>query len=555
MILTRGRVYTFSWPDPGADGTPAAGAPHDAGGWRPDGEVVAVRDGRIILVGSALEVDALRGGATRVLDLEGATVLPGIIDSHTHLDSFARRLVEVDLVGVADEEEAVERVVAWKRGRGVPDGAWIVGYGWDDGAWADRYPTAALLSERLPSNPVFLRGLHGFAVWGNRTALSEAGIDADTPDPEGGTIVRDGGGRPTGILRDRATALLAAAVPEPTPEAYDAALGAAFDSMTAAGITAVGEGDVAPDHLEALERLERAGKLSLPTWVWLHTQGPDPDTAYLGTWLRRGPDLNGPLRVRTVKAFYDGALGSRGAWLLDDYSDAPGMRGTGGEAYGFSRDWVARMARAGFQVAIHAIGDAANRGALDFFDSLYAEDPAVRGNRNRIEHAQVLATADLSRFAELDVAASMQPQHAMDDMPWAEDRLGPERIRGAYAWRSLRRAGARLIFSSDLPGADWHLFPSLHAAVTRRDLRGAPEGGWYPDQTLTPEEALRAYTVWAARSVFSEADRGTIEVGKRADLTVTDLDPLAVSAADYEGVLGGRILLTVVEGRVVFDGR
>jgi len=449
----------------------------------------------------------------------------------------------------------VDRVLTWKRDHGVADGEWIVGYGWDDGAWADRYPTAALLSERLPGNPVYLRGLHGFAVWGNRAALAAAGITSATQDPPGGAILHDARGEPTGVLKDRATALLAAAVPEPSPDAYDATLATALDSLVAAGITAIAEADVGAAHLAALGRLEQAGKLPVPVWVWLRTQGPDPDTVLLRTWLEREPDREGRLQVRTAKVFWDGALGSRGAWMLADYADAPGRRGSGGDAYGVSRDWVSRLAEAGFQLAIHAIGDAGTRGTLDYLDSLYAAAPAVRQNRNRIEHAQVTAPEDFARFAPLDAIASMNPQHAMDDMGWAEERVGPERIRGAYAWRSMRRAGARLAFSSDLPGADWHLFPSLHAAVTRRNGAGEPAGGWYPEERLSPEEAVRAYTVWAAYTLFSENERGVIAVGRSADLTVTDLDPLATPVDDYGSVLGGRVVLTVVDGRVAFAGR
>lgn len=556
LVLRGGRVYTLTWSEPSAeDGAPAADAPHDASGWHPDAAAVAMRAGRIVFVGSDEGAQAWVGDSTRVVDLAGATVLPGIIDAHTHADSYARKLLEVDLVGVADEAEAVDRVVAWKRDHGVADGEWIVGYGWDDGAWADRYPTAALLSGRLPANPVYLRGLHGFAVWGNRAALAAAGITSATKDPPGGTVIRDARGQPTGVLKDRATELLASAVPEPSAEAYDEALVTALDSLVAAGITAIAEADVGAVHLTALERLEQAHRLPIPVWVWLRTQGPDPDTVLLRTWLERGPDREGPLQVRTVKVFWDGALGSRGAWMLADYADAPGRRGIGGDTYGVSRDWVSLMAEAGFQIAIHAIGDAGTRGSLDYLDSLYAAAPAVRQNRNRIEHAQVTASEDFARFAPLEAIASMQPQHAMDDMGWAEDRVGPERIVGAYAWRNMRRAGARLAFSSDLPGADWHLLPSLHAAVTRQNGAGQPEGGWYREQRLSPEEALRAYTLWSAYTLFSESERGTIAVGRIADLTVTDVDPLATPVDDYGGVLGGRVLLTVVDGRVAFDGR
>jgi hypothetical protein len=257
--------------------------------------------------------------------------------------------------------------------------------------------------------------------------------------------------------------------------------------------------------------------------------------------------------VRSAKAYYDGALGSRGALLLAGYSDKKGHRGVGGEDYGFDRELVADLMKGGFQVAIHAIGDAANRQALNVIGRVYLQKPASRELRHRIEHAQVLHKADLRRFARLGVIASMQPPHCAEDKAWAEDRVGPRRIKGAYAWRSLRKAGARLVFNSDLIGSDHDIFYGLHSAVTRRDKDRQPPGGWHPAERVAPEEALRAYTTWAAYAAFWEKETGALAPGRWADLTVLDLDPLVVGEEDPGRLLQGRVLATIVEGRVVHD--
>jgi predicted amidohydrolase YtcJ len=263
------------------------------------------------------------------------------------------------------------------------------------------------------------------------------------------------------------------------------------------------------------------------------------DTALLRRWLALGPDTSDAdmLVVRAVKAFADGALGSRGARLLADYADRPGHRGITGGAYGYDSALVAAMMRRGFQAAVHAIGDAANRETLDFFQSVMGSDPTAARGRHRVEHAQVLQQSDIPRFGRLGVVASMQPSHAVEDMAWAEARVGPERIRGAYAWRALRRSGARLVFSSDLPATDYDIFYGLHSAITRQDRAGKPPGGWYRGQAMTPEEALRGFTSWATYAEFAEAQSGVLAPGRRADITVLSIDPLAVGTADPAALL------------------
>lgn len=549
LLLVNGRVYTLDWSDPSPDGTPAADAPFDADGWHPDAEAVALAGGRIIFVGSAEEAASYRGDRTRVEDLAGATVLPGLVDSHTHIAGLGANLSRVDLRGAETEADAVDRVIAARRG--LPPGEWIVGYGWDDGAWANRYPTMELLSRAFPENPVVMQSLHGYATWGNRMAFELAGITAATPSPPGGEIVKDDRGNPTGILLNRAGQLLTGAVPTPDLERTKEHFRSGLAAMTRAGYVAVHEAGVDARAMAALEELEREGNLPARVYAMLSAR----DTSLLRRWLAAGPDRDTESRLRTlsVKAFYDGALGSRGARLLEDYSDQPGHRGTSGDEYGFDTALLADMMRGGFQVAIHAIGDAGNRETLDFIEAVSQGDPEVLELRHRVEHAQVVHPMDFSRFGALHLIASMEPAHAVEDMPWAEARVGPDRIRGAYAWRTLRSSGAHLTFNSDLPGTDHDIFYGLHAAITRRNKDLEPAGGWYPEEVVTPEEGVRAYTTWSAYTAFVEDATGVLAAGRWADVTVMDVDPFVLGSTAPERLLEGAILLTIVDGKVVYE--
>jgi predicted amidohydrolase YtcJ len=578
LLLVNGRVYTLSWPDPDVEGRPSSGAPHDAAGWRPDAQAIAIRGDRILFVGERVNAESYRGSSTRVVDLGGATVLPGLIDSHVHLPELGASLERVSLVGVQTEEDAVARV--GERARTTPKGEWIVGWGWDEGAWANRYPDMRLLSERVPDHPVVLRGLHTFAVWGNRLAFERAKITAATPAPTGGEIRKDRRGQPTGILLNTAGTLLMNALPPATPDQLKTRIVKGLEALAAAGYVSVHETGADEATLAALEELHAGGQLSMPVYTMLAAR----DASLMKSWGSRRPgeratasepaersgDRGAPARdavggsagakapgliIKSVKAFYDGAMGSRGALFFEDYSDRRGHRGIGGVDYGFDRDRMAAMMRAGFQVVIHAIGDRANREALDFFQSVIASNPDAKNTRPRIEHAQVVNAADLPRFAALGVIASMQPSHAVEDMPWAEARIGPDRIRGAYAWRSLRRAGARLALNSDLPATDYNIFYGLHSSVTRTDKEGQPAGGWRKDEALTIEEALRGWTSWAAYAEFREHETGTLVAGRRADVTVLDIDPLQVGDKEPHKLPGGRVVMTVGGGKVLFESK
>jgi len=546
--MVNGRVYTLGWDEPALDGTPAANAPHDADGWHPDAEAIAVRAGLVVYVGSNAGAEAYRGPATDVLDLEGATVIPGLVDSHVHIVELGANLERVNVAAAETERDVVEMIAA--RSRSVPEGEWIMGWGWDEGAWANRYPTMELLSRMVPSHPVYLGGLHGFAVWGNRMAFNLAGITAEKEAPSGGEIVKDAAGNPTGILLNRATTLLQAAVPPLDLEQLKTRVLAGLTEMAQSGYVAVHEAGADSALMQAFAELESEARLP----VRLHAMIRDRDVGLIRRWQASGPrvDPNRMLITRCVKAFYDGALGSRGAKLLEDYADMPGHRGVSGAEYGFDESLMADMIEAGFQVEIHAIGDAANRETLDFLERMAAEFPRSRELRHRIVHAQVLHPDDVPRFARLDVIASMQPPHAAEDAPWAEERVGPERVRYAYAWRSLRSTGARLIFNSDLAGSDHDIFYGLHAAITRRNKALQPEGGWFPEQRMTPEEAVRGYTVWPAYAAFLEDETGIIATGRWADITVMDLDPFVTGSTEPAQLLSGSILLTLVGGEIVY---
>lgn len=550
LILVNARVYTLDWDDPAPDGSIASGAPRDESGWHPDAGAVAIRGDEIVFVGGSSDAMDYRGAASRIVDLAGATVIPGLVDSHTHVFNLGAKLDQVDLTGVQTEEEAVARIV--ERAKSVPPGEWIVGRGWDEGAWANRYPDKELLSQAVPDHPVYMASLHSFAGWGNQAALDAAGITEDTEVPAGGEMRLGDDGKPNGLFLNRAVQLLSGAVPEPSAETLAKQVLIGLEQMAQDGYVTVHEAGLNAKQMNVLGTLEAEGRLPIRVYAMLSLR----DEALIRRWLEKGPDTDNDsmLVTRAVKAYYDGALGSRGARLLYDYADRPGHRGVSGEAYGFNEALMAEAMKAGFQVAIHAIGDAGNREALDILERIMSAYPATARNRHRIEHAQVLHPDDLPRFGELGIIASMEPPHAMEDKAWAEDRLGPERILGAYAWRSLRQTNADLTFNSDNPGSDHDIFYGLHSAITRQDKNLQPEGGWYAQEALGSDETVRAYTNWSAYASFREDVTGIIEKGRWADLTVIDIDPFVLADESPNEILNGRVLMTIVGGNVVYEG-
>ncbi len=504
---------------------------------------LAVRDGRIAFLGADAEAMRLAGPDTRSIELAGRAVTPGLIDAHSHLLSLGSALAQVDLVGTSSYQEVVNRVS--RAAAGLPAGGWVLGRGWDQNDWPDpAFPTHGPLSAAVPDHPVWMGRVDGHAALLNARAMRQLGIDAGIVDPPGGRFVRDAAGAPTGVLIDAAMGVVRGRVPDPSPAEVEARIDAAARHCLARGLTTVTEMGLPSSAVESYLRMQRAGKLPIRAALFLQN---DPEL--LSRWFERGayvsPDAR--LTVRGIKLVADGALGSRGAALIEPYSDDPANLGLlilGGDAI----ESVCRHAlAAGFQVGVHAIGD---RGALVTLDALERCFGAPRPeSRFRLEHAQVMRLGDIERMARLGIIASVQPTHATSDMPWAETRVGERRIVGAYAWRQIERAGARLALGSDFPveSADPRL--GLYAAVTRQDPAGNPAGGWRPAERLSREEALRGFTLDAAYSLFLDDQLGSLDAGKRADLVVFAGDPMTVPAPELPAVA---VDLTLVDGEVVY---
>ena len=550
LILENGRLYSMSWSEPSAEGIPAADAPYADGVWSPDAQAIAIKGGVILAVGTTSEMAEFKGSNTEVVDVNGASIMPGFVDTHTHIEELGATLDDVDLKGVQTEEEAVERVVRHIADNAIPAGQWIVARGWDEGQWADRFPTHELLSARVPNNPVLMDGMNGFGAWGNRLAMDAAGITAAAQDPVGGQILRDAEGLPTGAVRNRGVALYRETVPPLSMERLENRLVNGLRIMQDSGFTAVHHAGVNTDLMAAYEAL--AAQDQLPIRVNAMISGRDK--ALMAQWITRGPTrfAGDKLFVQSVKGYYDGSLGARGAKLLEEYSDRPGHFGVSGEEYGFFTEEIGAMLQAGFQVNIHAIGDGGNREVLHFFKDNFAINPQRQALRNRIEHAQVVHPDDFALYDELDIIAAVQPPFVAEDKVWTVDRIGLNRAEGAYAWRTFRRHNVPLIFGSDLMGYDWSIFYGLHSAITRQSTDSQPPGGWFPDEKLTAEETIRGYTVNPSYANFTENETGMLKEGMWADITVLDQDVFATVAEDPARLLDGKVLMTIVGGDVVY---
>ncbi len=548
-ILTNANIYTFAWDEPDGNGNPAANAPISNGVWQPDADAIAISGDKVLFVGTDKEALRFSGPSTQIIDLEGATVLPGVIESHGHVHELGEHHEQLDLTTFDTPEAIVDYVVS--SAANVPEGEWIIGWGWDEGAWADNLPDWDLLNQQLPNRPVVLKGRRGFGAWANRTAFTEAGITDQTVNPAGGEFVRRNG-QLTGIALNNAVDAFYSLIPSPSLDQRKRILAYGLDQLARSGFVSAHHAGVKSDYLPAYEAL--ADENELPIRVEIMLAAVEDNSDLIDAWINRGPtdDPSALLQVRGVKAYYDGSLGSRGARMLDDYSDLPGHRGVSGTEYGFDEALVEETMLAGFQVGIHAIGDEGNRHVLDFYERVFTSHPQTKENKHRIEHAQIVALEDIPRFGELGVVASMEPGHAVEDSPWAEERVGPERVKGAYAWRSLRKAGATLLFNADYSGTDYSFFYGLYASTTRQQRDGSPVGGWYPEQRVTMEEAIRAYTTWPASASGIEEFAGSIEPGKWADLTIIDIDPMQVSIADAASLLEGEVVMTFVRGVAVF---
>ncbi len=509
---------------------------------RPEARALAVRGGKLLAVGSREEVLAAAGAGARVEDLGAATLVPGLVDAHAHLAGLGRSLTTVRLEGSASVEEAVQRLA--EASRTSFQGDWLLGKGWDQNAWPTRaFPGRAELDARFAATPVCLMRVDHHAFWVNGEALRRAGITRETLDPEGGRIVRDGTGEPTGVLIDNAMDLVTAAVPEPTQTQWEARLRAALERCARVGLTGVHDAGMERACFEKLREWDAAGELPLRVYAMAAGQGEERHA-----YLEQGPYEGRMLMMRSAKLIADGALGSRGAALHEPYSDEPGETGLlllpPEELEARTRAFMRR----GFQVCIHAIGDRANTLVLEVLLKC-ARETGTERLRHRVEHAQILRREDLRRLGEAGLVASVQPTHATSDMRWAEARLGRARLAGAYAWRSLKEAGAHLALGSDFPIENPDVLAGLYAARTRQDAAGWPEGGWWPEERLTGEEALEGFTVGPAWASFAEGRRGRLVAGWDADFVALSVDPVADAAS---ALVEARVLATVVGGAEVY---
>lgn len=504
-------------------------------------------DGRLLALGTQAGLRERFRGA-REVSLGGQTVVPGLIDAHGHLMNLGHALLRANLMGASSKAEIVERLR--QHAQDLPPGAWLLGRGWDQTLWPEaEFPTAADLDAHFPDRPVWLERVDGHAGWGNSLALAASTRDLSGDwQPEGGRILRDDQGQATGVFIDSAEQFIVEAIPAPSEEVDALALERALAEAARFGLTGVHDAGVSLKQLALYRRFADSGRLPLRIHAMANGDAEALDALCAMGHYRHS---SGRLQMRSVKLYIDGALGSRGAALLEDYSDEPGNRGLlFAEPPAFEKI-LAKAHACGVQVAAHAIGDRGNRVVLDGMQRVLGEK---RGDdhRWRIEHAQVVALGDIPRFAQLGVIASMQPTHATSDMRWAQARLGEDRLAGAYAWRRMKEAGALLALGSDFPVEAVDPVLGLHAAATRQDARGWPEGGWIASQKLDLMEALRGFTLDAAHAGFAESEVGSLEVGKRADFVVLSrpLEDLAPAS-----ILDLKVESTWVDGVRVYPAR
>jgi predicted amidohydrolase YtcJ len=521
---------------------------------KPEAEGIAARGDRIVAIGRNEEMQDWIGDGTRVIELSGKTVVPGMIDAHTHFLGIGARRMQID-AGAAAKEEIIQKVAA-QVARAKP-GEWILGRGWDQNNWPDRaFPTRQDLDAVAPDHPVYLSRVDGHAAWVNSKALEIAGIHKGTPDPAGGMIIRDSGGEPAGTLVDNGFRLVSRLIPPMTKDQRREAVLLSISECLASGLTGVHEAGGSREDIELYEEMMQAGEFNFRIYEfvrWPVDEQVLPHTyESLDYFLDKGPQIGlyeNRLTVRGIKMSLDGALGSRGAAFLEPYADDPDNRGVlrleADEIY----QTTLRGLRAGFQVAVHAIGDRANRIVLDAMEKALKET-RITDARLRVEHAQVLNAADVPRFAALGILPSMQPTHCTTDMHWIADRIGDQRARYAYAWRTLLDSDVRIPGGSDAPVESVAPLPGIYAAVTRCDKDGWPEGGWHPEQIVSREEALRMFTIDAAYAAFEEDIKGSLALGKLADMAVLSRDIMKIPAA---GILETEIEMTILGGKVVYS--
>ena len=504
---------------------------------------LAVRGGRIVYLGPDAGAAAFKGPKTRVIDLGGRVVTPGLIDAHSHLAGLGQALAAVDLTAAPTYDEIIRRVR--EAAAKLPKGTWVAGRGWDQNLWPEKeFPTHDALSAAVPDHPVWLTRVDGHAALVNAKAMEILQLGPDVQDPSGGRFLRDAEGRTTGVMIDNAMEVVGGRLPASTVQDRERELRVASRHCLELGLTTVTDMGVGPVDIAAYTNLLKAGELPIRSALFL-----TDNKELLDAWFPRGPQIDpgSRLLIRGVKLYADGALGSRGAALIEPYSDDPDNLGLMVATGAHLEDVSRRAAQSGFQVAIHAIGD---RGSLVAVDAMEKAMAGKTDARFRLEHTQITRVQDLQRMAKLGIVASMQPTHATSDMAWADERVGEGRLERAYAWRKVLDFGGRLALGSDFPveSADPRL--GLYAAVTRQDLSGQPAGGWLPGERLTREEALRGFTLDAAWSLFLDKEVGSLEVGKRADLVVFARDIMTVPDSEIPKV---EIDYTLVDGKVEYE--
>lgn len=545
LVLLHGHIWTGEpYAGPGEKPAPTRWA-----------EALAAADGRILEVGSDNLVQQYVGPNTRVVDLAGRFAMPGFIDDHVHFVDGSFQLLAVDLKLTRDEKEFVRRLA--EKAKSLPAGRWILGGNWDEEAWPDaKLPTRGLIDAATPNNPVYISRYDGHAGLANSLALRLAGVTRNTPDPVGGVIVRDPGtGEPTGVFKDAGQILIGRVIPNPSESEFEEAIRAGLAEASRVGVTSVEDmalGGDTPDgsfaaEIRLLRRAEIEGWLTCrfyeitPIEEWRRLADAGVSHGMGSDWLQLG----------AVKGFADGSLGSRTAWFFDAYTDDASNHGIPLPMMSppeKMEDAVRGATAAGIQTAVHAIGDRAIAQMLDIYERVGGSDPRLY--RFRIEHAQHMRPEDFKRFGQLGIVASMQPYHAIDDGRWAEKRIGQERARWSYAWRSMLDTGAPLAFGTDWPVAPLNPLLGVYAAVTRATLDGKHPEGWFPAERLTVDEALRAYTQGSAYAAFAERDRGTLAPGKLADVIVLSDDLFKVAP---EKIHDAKVEVTIVGGRVVYE--
>lgn len=506
-------------------------------------EAIAIKGQYIIGIGSNDDVRKFIGTTTKVIDLGGKTVVPGLIEGHMHYPGEGQKLLQLDVFW--KPKDVILELVKAEADR-LPDGEWITGNGWNQEVWdVPEFPTKEDLDSVAPDNPVALKRTCGHATWVNSMALELGGITKDTPNPQGGEILKDENGEPTGILTDTAASAVRSLIPPFNEERQKEALLLAQDELFSYGLTTSMDAGSGLEDIQYMKDLYESGDLKIRLYTMVDS-GSSAEAYY-----EKGPEVGlyeNRLTMNCIKFYTDGSLGARSAWMLEEYSDRAGHFGNSRHTYDEFYELIKAAREHGFQVATHAIGDAANKQVVDIYEKVLKEMP-LENHRYRIEHFQIATLGDIQRIADLGIVPAMQSVHATSDKNMAEDRVGSERIKGAYAWRKVLNTGNVIVNGSDANVELVNPYHGLYAAVTRSGRDGEPAGGWYPEENMTREEALRSFTIWAAYGQFEEDIKGSLEVGKLADFVVLDRDYMTVPARDIKDILP---LATIVGGEIVY---